>query len=102
MSETLLIWLFAGAYSLIAILFVMIWHHVIRCKGVGEDMAVIKQIVSESATKSATTSQGSSASCIATANRSRASARRSGCAVTELLTFAIWFARVRIRLDASR
>jgi hypothetical protein len=47
MDQELLIWLFAGAYSLIGILFVMIWHHVIRCKGVGEDMAVIRQIVSD-------------------------------------------------------
>ena len=47
MSEGLTIWLFAGAFGLIGMLFALIWHHVIHCKSVGEDVAVIKQIVSD-------------------------------------------------------
>lgn len=47
MSESVLIWLFAGAYALIGVLFALVWQHVIRCKGVGEDIAVIKQIVAD-------------------------------------------------------
>lgn len=45
MSETLLIWLFAGAYGLIGVLFIMQWQHSIKCKGVGEDIAVIKSLL---------------------------------------------------------
>ena len=45
MSEALQIWLFAGAFGLIGVLFVMQWHHSIRCKGVGEDIAVIKSLL---------------------------------------------------------
>ena len=47
MDQALLIWLFAGAFGLIGVLFVLTWHHAIKCKGVGEDVAVIKQIVSD-------------------------------------------------------
>lgn len=45
MSETLLIWLFAGSYGLIGVLFIMQWQHSIRCKSVGEDIAVIKSLL---------------------------------------------------------
>jgi hypothetical protein len=47
MDQSLLIWLFAGAFGLIGVLFLMSWHHAIKCRGVGEDVAVIKQIVSD-------------------------------------------------------
>jgi hypothetical protein len=47
MDPAIQLWLFAGAFSLIGILFALVWHHVMHCKGVGEDMAVIKQIVTD-------------------------------------------------------
>lgn len=47
MSETLILWLFAGAFGLVGVLFTLYWRHELKCKGVGEDVAVIKQVVSD-------------------------------------------------------
>lgn len=51
MSETLLIWLFAGAFGLLGVLFLLWYQHSMRCKGIsekqGEDIAVIKQMLTD-------------------------------------------------------
>jgi hypothetical protein len=47
MSESLLIWLFAGGFGLIAVLFVLWYHHIQHCRQVGADIAVIKQLLTD-------------------------------------------------------
>lgn len=42
MSETLQIWLFAGAFGMIGVLFALWWHHASTCGRTSEDIAVIK------------------------------------------------------------
>jgi hypothetical protein len=44
-SETLQIWLFAGAFGMIGVLFALWWHHAVTCRKTGEDIAVIKAIL---------------------------------------------------------
>jgi hypothetical protein len=42
-SETLQVWLFAGGFGLIAILFSLQWVHVKHCKAVGEAIVRLDQ-----------------------------------------------------------
>lgn len=43
MTETIQIWLFAGGFGLIAVLFGLHWNHAKQCKAVGEAIARIDQ-----------------------------------------------------------
>jgi hypothetical protein len=42
-SETLQIWLFAGGFALIAVLFGLFYRHESKCKTTSEDVAVLKE-----------------------------------------------------------
>lgn len=56
MTETIQIWLFAGSFGLIGVLFTLWWHHALMCKGLSQftskdveaisrDVAVIRSIL---------------------------------------------------------
>lgn len=47
MSETVLIWLFAGGFGLIGLLFAIWWSHVQHCKVTASDISEIKQMLKD-------------------------------------------------------
>jgi hypothetical protein len=45
MSEVLQIWLFAGGFGLISVLFLLWWSHIQNCRAIASDIAVIKEVL---------------------------------------------------------